>query len=677
MKKFSLVCPILLFLFSITLPAQEQKSLKISAFPKAPVIDGVVEETWNEAAYIEGFLQFEPEFGKESPVRTAVYCGFDDQYIYFAFKCFDPDPARISKAVTTRDGGLDDDDSVAVLIDTFNDKSNCYVFSTNLLGTQADGRISNNGRSEDYRWDTQWLSAARVTEYGWSAEIAIPFKSIKYNSGDDIVWGIDFLRYYPRRLEVSNWAGSREKLVRPDGFALLEGIISQGQNIKKLEVIPHALVSGGENQDLKSEIGLDSRYRINDNLSIDLTLNPDFALVEADVEQINLSRFEQYISEKRPFFLEGAEMFDQRMRQFYSRRIGDISWGTKLSGKLEDFDISMIAARGELGDGGENDNPTYTVARAKRNIFGSSNIGALYANRNISGENMGSLGLDATLFFSETFGMTAQLIRSHGPENDGKLAWFLRPSYDSANSHFHIRYTNIAAQMKNNMNAVGYFQDDNRKEVDTNISKTFWLNSCGLEKIDTEVNYNRYWNQDDELRSWSVEMDVELVLKNQFEIDISHEDELVIYEKEFRNDETQFEVKYDSRAGKEYFASYAVGTNEDADYTLTGAGTSLKITDAWNVSYSLKWLQFDPDPEDESTWIHVVRSNYYLNKDLYFKLFYQSNTVIDKNNIQVLMVWRFLPPFGSFQLAFQRGTSRFGESSDQGNTFFSKIAWVF
>ena len=677
MKKILFFTLVLTLLIITQIHSQEVKTARAVRIDKAPVIDGKLEDLWLKLEPHTGFVQYSPRFGEPSPVKTEVFIAYDNNCIYFAFKCYDPETDKISKAVTTRDGGITGDDSVMVLLDTFHDRSSAYTFSTNILGTQMDGRYTDNGRSKDYKWDTKWQSAGTLTEYGWSAELAIPLESIKYITGEDVTWGVDFLRYIPRRRESATWAGKRETLSRADGFGELKGLTLGTKEIKRLELIPHMLLSGGENQDVKSEFGIDARYRISDKLSADFTVNPDFALVEADVEQINLSRFEQYISEKRPFFLEGAEMFEQRMEQFYSRRIGDISWGGKMTGKAAGFDVSFIAAQSQLDKNQDNEDPVYTVARAKRTIFGSSNIGVLLANRNLDGENTGSVGLDTTLFFNDTMGMTAQFIRAHGPENDGKIAWFVRPSYDSANSHFHVRYTHIDEDMKENMNAVGYFRDDNRKELDTNISHEEWVNSHGIDKIEADVNYNRYWGQNDQLRSWSLDVDFEVKLTNRFELEFCREDELEVYEKDFRNDETSIGIGYDNRQGMEISFSFGDGTNEEMPYTITGAETELKLTDAWNVSYRLSWLNFDPDPEEESTWIHVIRSNYYLNKDLYLKLFYQSNSVIDKNNIQALVVWRFMPPFGSFQLAFQRGTSRFGQSSEQGNTFYSKLAWVF
>ena len=426
--------------------------------------------------------------------------------------------------------------------------------------------------------------------------------------------------------------------------------------------------------------GIDLRYRLSSNLGADLTVNPDFATIEADVEEINLTRFELRIAEKRPFFLEGGELFRQRVQQFYSRRIGDIPWGAKLTGKVGSLDLAIIGTRSRpINNDTDGSNATYTVVRAKKGVFGSSNLGFLAANRAYRGANQGSVGLDAILFFTETLGATAQFVQAHGPRNDGAAAWFIRPAFDNATSHFHVRYSHWGKGLVENMNAVGFIRDDNRKEFDTNLAHTFWIKEGAVEKIDAVVNYNHYWSQAGVLRSWELKSEYRVDLASRWWIELDHYEEFKRYEKDFRNREIALELGYDNRAGRSAEISYGFGRNFESDLRQLEAQVNFKFTDAWNASYSLERLWLDPepeDPDDRSTAIHVLRSNYYFNKDLYLKLFYQTHTAIDKQNVQAVVVWRFLPPFGSLQVAYQRGTSRFGTRSDQGHTLFTKLSCV-
>jgi hypothetical protein len=208
------------------------------------------------------------------------------------------------------------------------------------------------------------------------------------------------------------------------------------------------------------------------------------------------------------------------------------------------------------------------------------------------GDNVGSVGVDATLFFTERIGFTGQYLQTHGPVGSDGAAWFVRPAYDSTNLHFHVRYTNLDPGILDDVNAVGF-------------------------------------------------------------------------------------LRYDNRAGCSFELVVSEGENFGDDLWLYEAAVAFKITDAWNLDYELTYLDLKPDLAGRSTWINVLRTTYYFTNDLYTKLFLQNNTAIEKENIQLLVVWRILPPFGSLQVAYQRGTSELGEQSEQGNTLFAKLSWVF
>ena len=674
-----LVALILLLLGPRFSTAFELEGVPLSSKPK---IDGILDDSvWSEAAVADGFVQFVPQFGQPSPYRTVVLVGYTEDALYVAFKCFDPVPDEISAAVTSRDGPLDNDDSVALLIDTFHDRRTAYYFVTNTLGVQGDGKVANNGRVVENEWDGTWECASSRSAEGWTSEFAIPFRILRFSGGEDTTWGINFHRYVPRRLETSVWSGPGESEWRVSSFGELTGLDVQSAGAKKYAVIPYGLVVVEKGREPQYEAGVDLRFRIAEGLSADLTLNPDFALVEADVEQINLTRFEIFVPEKRPFFLEGNEMFDQRIRQFYSRRIGDITWGGKLTGNIAGFDVAAIVSSADLhsgdDDGTESDSADYAVVRLQRGILDGSTIGLLAANRGVDSNQAGSFGLDTSLFFTETLGLTAQLLRSHGPENDGALGWFLRPAYDSANSHFHIRYTDLDVGLKDNVNVIGFLEDDDRKEFDTEVKHVFWFEDSAFERIEGKINYNRYWSQDGVLRSWELESDIEVVFTNFWQVELSYVDAYELFEKEFRNSITSLQVGYDNRAGKSIALEVGTGKNFDSDLQLATLEVGLTLFSALDLGYEGTWLELDPDPEDESTLIHVFRANYHFTNNLYVNLFWQTNSVINKENIQLLAVWRFMPPFGSLQVAYQRGTSEIGTPSDQGDSVFTKLQWVF
>lgn len=676
-KKF-LFAVMFFFLFSFLIFSQWKLKETYALKTDEPInVDGLLNESvWKKAQEAGDFIQFQPERGEPSTFKTAVRILYDDKYIYFGFLCYDPEPEKIAARMTKRDTDIKSDDSVYVFIDTFHDRRSCYYVATNLLGTQRDGRITENGRTFDSTWDGIWKSGAQRTDFGWSAEFAVDLSSLKYEPGENKTWGLSLGRGVPRRLEYSYWTGPLESAYKVSQFGELKGLDLK-KSEKKAQIIPHIISKVEQGRHSEIEGGIDTRYAFSQMISGNLTINPDFATVEADQEQINLTRFEISLAEKRNFFLEGSEIYRQRIRLFYSRRIADIYGGVKLYGKSGQYEFSGLNAQTKKDESSGEDSANFTVFRLKRDVMKSSNIGFLLANKLIGGKNKGTVGIDTALYFTNTFRFTGQLAISYGEYNKDNLAFFLRPSYDSATFHIHIRYTHLGKNFGDNANHVSFIRDDNRRELDSAIRKTFWLKRWGLDRIEYSSNYNIYWGMDATLRSWQIDEEIEVDLANKFSLELSHTQEYKLYEKDFRNHRTEFTLGYNTREWQSAEIAYSFGKNFDLDFQLVEGKVNYKITEDFAVEYSLTRLMFEPDPEGESAWIHVLRATNYFTKDLFLKVFYQINSAIDKKNIQVLFVYRFQPPFGLIQLAYQKGTAKFGEKGRQGHTLFLKIAYMF
>lgn len=672
--------PLILIWTGLLSPAFGQERAKEAAALKiveAIAVDGALDEpAWKTPDDLSDFIQFQPSRGKPASVRTVVKVLYDSRYIYFGFLCIDTEPAKIVSRVTKRDADLTTDDAVSVCLDTFDDKRTSYTLMTNILGTQYDGRIVDNGNTTDTTWDGVWKSAGRRTDFGWSAEIAVELQSLKFEPGPGRTWGFQAGRVLPRALEQSYWTGPLEQPERVSQFGSLTGMDLEKAG-KKYQVIPHVITKFEEGKTSEFEAGLDARYAFSQMVSGNLTVNPDFATVEADQEQVNLTRFELNLPEKRNFFQEGSEIYNQRINLFYSRRIADIDAGVKLYGKSGRFEFSGLSAQTKKDDAFSVDSANFTVVRVKGDVMKSSSVGFLAANRLEDGRNQGTAGVDASLNFTDKIHFTGQLALSYGDKIKEDFAFFLRPSYDTATFHFHVRYSQLGERFGDNANAVGFVQDDNRRELDSSLTKTFWLRKGPLERIDYESNYNIYWGFNRALRSWQVDQELKFDLKNKFSLGIDHTQEYKLYEKDFRNTETQFSLSYNEREWQSAEFAYSFGRNFDKDFKLFEGNLNYMLTRNLSLEYSLERLIFEPDPERESTWIHVIRATNYFTKDLFLKVFYQTNTSIDKHNIQVLFVWRFQPPFGLVQLAYQKGTAHFGVRGTQGNTLFLKFAFMF
>ena len=637
-----------------------------------PIIDGQIEETWQTADTASDFIQYEPNRGQPSETKSQAMVLYDSEHLYAAFSLRDTESPAAQ--LTSRDADLFNDDSVILILDTHHDRRTAYYFMTNSLSTQSDGRIGDDGRIVDATWDAPWQCASRRTEFGWTAEMCIPFASLKYVAGDSVQWGVNFGRCRRRNLETSFWAGPLDALFRVSQAGMLAGLGLEAPRVR-FQIIPYGISKSEQNKSVEWDAGVDVRYAVTPEMSAYATVNPDFATIEADQEQINLTRFELSLPEKRPFFIEGNELFRQRIRTFYSRRIPDILYGGKLLGRQESWTLAVLSAQAEVQE--DSTRAAYTVARVQKDIWGSSNIAMMAADRTVRGGHQGSASVDATLFFSKTLGMTAQAVNSYGRFTDGANAFFLRPSYDSPTSHFHVRYSYLGEHVAENVNAVGFIHDDNRRELDSEFNKIRWFKSGPMACLEYGSNYNIYWGQNRLLRSWQVDQSVEAELRNRLAFQIDYTEGFKRFEKDFRNRSMGTSIGYNTREFQSARIGFAFGRNFDSDFRLWTAGAGYKVTPRLSLEYSAQRLILYPDPESETTWIHVLKANQFFTKDLYIRLLFQTNSSIERKNVQAVFVYRYQPPFGTIQLAYQRGTAEFGQRSEQGNTLFFKITHVF
>ena len=682
---------VLLFSLSVTGKCVPQEFMA-QRIDNSLTIDGRLDEKeWESAHTISGFTQFEPEYNAPAEFETTVKVLYNDRMIYFGFICTDPEPEKITAKKTKRDDDLTEDDGVEVFLDTFHDNSNAYFFAVNPIGTQSDGRFSDNGRTSDVNWDTSWESACSIGVNGWFAEFGIPFEVLKFNA-DVSTWGFNAERRTARTLERSFWIGELIQKFRVSQFGDLTGLDLSALSVKKYTIIPYSQFQFTKDKKSHEQFGFDLRYNLSSNLGLEATANPDFATIESDVEQINLTRFELSYPEKRPFFLEGAENYDTRVRQFYSRRIGEIPWGIKLNGKVNNWNVNAMVTESDPSTAGaivqEGTKALYTVIRLSREFSSGSNIGIIGANRNFHEKNSGSLGLTSTLFFTDVLGMTSQVIKSHGDADSGTWTYFFRPAFDSQFTHFHVRYSHFGEGVMENMNATGFIRDDDRKEFDTEFERTFWLNRYGIEEIETGINYNRYWSQENVLRRWEDRNTLSVTFLKKLEYSFRNIEEFIRYEKDFRNSLFEHELEYDSKKGTLLNLGYTSGVNYDSDFEKLTGGIDIKLLEGWDINYNFSKHWFRPALPDDNSWIHFVRSTYFLHKDMYFKVFYQTKHRLNRGypdpdaellrkSFQVVFVWRIFPPFGSLQLAYQEGSTRHTDTDNDLKSLFCKLSWVF
>ena len=500
----------MLFVLLLVVCAEAQagssgKSILAARTPIPPRIDGSLnDKVWSLAPPSSSFTQFDPVEGAAPTESTSVRVLFDDNAIYFGVMMYDSQPKRIVRQLTRRDRSSEAD-RIGITIDSYNDRLTGFNFSVNASGVQTDGIISSDGVIYDTNWDAVWESATRVLRTGWSAEVKIPFSALRFPPRKKYTWGVNFRRYISRKKETDEW------VMIPHGQT---GLVSRIGNVTGianinpptyLEILPYALsrqmyqptaVMEDEKKKFEGGVGLDVRYGPTSTATLNATFNPDFGQVEADQAILNLTSFETFYPEKRPFFLEGSQIFDfgtafdgTGMRLFYPRRIGlqpdylpalgeevlslpkktTILGAGKLTahtasgltvGVLEaltDEERATVAtSTGSIEERLAAPLSNFWVARLKKTVLENSSIGAMLTSVNRRGTLPAqSGGVDWSLRFADnTYTADGYLAFSHTSLNSvdrvtgtaarlyaGKIAgnhWVYATTYDYASRQYNI-----------------------------------------------------------------------------------------------------------------------------------------------------------------------------------------------------------------------------------------------
>ena len=494
---------VILFLAScISLRAQidfatAYKDKKITAVyieEKSIVIDGELDEPqWNRAGLAKDFVQSEPYSGKPASEPTEVRLLYDRQNLYVGVYCFDSEgKSGVIVHDMDRDFSPRSGDLFQVVFDTFDDDRNGFAFGTNPKGAKRDLQVGGDGLSFNRDWDALWHIKAKVTDRGWQAEFAIPFKTLRFRPGESQVWGVNFYRSIRRKNERTYWAPIPRpySLHRVSMAGSLEGIngIRQGRNLYiKPYVSAPVLRREEDDVDFMPDAGLDIKYGVTSGLTLDLTVNTEFSQVEADDVQINFTRFDLFFPEKREFFLENREIFEfgnpgfrgftggrRRGRSslfrprndlipFFSRRIGvsedgeliPILGGARLTGRASQYRLGIISM--QTDEFQDTPSTNFTVARLRRDVFRGSDIGVLFVNKHQgAGQFNRTYGVDANFRFFHYLDLSSYVLDTDTPGIvDKDMAGFFRAAW--RDGLFDVEASHIS--IEENFNAeVGFVQ---------------------------------------------------------------------------------------------------------------------------------------------------------------------------------------------------------------------------
>jgi hypothetical protein len=498
------------------------------------VLDGNVldDPAWTGAPVVSGFWQTTPQEGAPASENTEVRLLFDRDTLFIGVVAFDREPDQIIVADSRRDSSLSDTDSFLVILDTYRDRQNGFVFGTNPAGIQYDGQVTNEGQGSgggggpggaqggsgggfNINWDGDWQVQTSITEVGWTAEMAIPFRTLRYPAQDTQSWGINFQRNIRRRNEIAFWAPLTRQysLYRLSLAGSLTGLsIPRRRN---LQVTPYALGSTQQSGSLPSgttnlgNAGADLKYGITPSLTLDATYNTDFAQVEVDEQQVNLDRFSLFFPEKRPFFLENAGLFavgtSREAEIFFSRRIGigpdgqeiPILGGARLTGRVGTTNVGLLNIQTEREDDIPGNN--FAVARVNHELPNRSAIGAIFVNRESTGRLASDHDYNRSYAVDGRWGIgTNGLISGFAAKtstpgvDEAQHAYRLGSSYNSQAWTLGLGYTEVA----DNFNPeVGFLSRGGFRKLDASAFYRYRPASFGpFHELRPHVSIRSFWD---------------------------------------------------------------------------------------------------------------------------------------------------------------------------------------
>ena len=529
---------------------------------KLPVMDGNVidDEAWSSINPIISFTQKSPDEGQVATEKTAVRIMYSDQMFYVSVICYDSNPKGIVISDTRRDAPLNNTDSFMFILDTFHDQQNGFVFGTNAGGIEYDAQVSGGGEGMsisstrqsvgvganfNINWDAAWDVKTEIGEYGWSAEFAIPFKTLRFSSDKDQSWGANFQRTIARKNEHVFWSPI------PRQFSLnrlaLEGTLT-GINVptdRNIKLMPYVLGNNNkvinETSYSKSEgdFGFDAKVGVTSSLTMDITYNTDFAQVEADEQQVNLDRFSLFFPEKRAFFLENAGLFSAGentyygpdIEMFFSRRIGIVSGnrvpilgGGRLTGDLRGFKLGILNMRtGSVKNVSDGDD--YGVFRLKKELPNRTYFGGMVTRKKGLGDDgyiNQSYSIDGALGIGDAIqliGFAAKTDPAPGIKgNNDSYAYVLEANRNTQSFTNQIRYSEVGKNFNPEMGFVkrlGY-----RKVLFLILNRTRPKDFFGILELRPHITYWGYWKLEDGFQETGfLHIDNHWEFRNGFRID--------------------------------------------------------------------------------------------------------------------------------------------------------------
>jgi hypothetical protein len=653
-------------------------------------VDGRLDEPiYGAVAPITEFIQQLPDEGEPVSERTEAWVLFDDDNVYVSARLWEsfPESERVANEMRRDANQLRQNDSFSAVFDTFLDRRNAVIFLVTPIGGFSDVAVTNEGAGVNPDWNVVWDSRTSRFDGGWIVEMRIPFRSLRYRPGDNQSWGFQLRRIIRRRNEASYITALPISAARGNSViagswrisqaATLEGIDVPGSSLN-LEVKPYGIGSlrtdrvamSPTNNDVDGDAGVDLKYGITSNLTLDATYNTDFAQVEVDEQQVNLTRFSLVFPEKREFFLEGRGNFDFTSgmgspSMFFSRKIGlqqnrvvPILYGARVTGRVGDYSVGALNMHTDAGDLTNIESTNFTVLRVRRDILSRSTIGALFTNRSQSlvGDGTSQLyGIDAALAFGTEVTIDGYVTKSSVPGvSERDLSYMGQFAFSGDRYGFTSGYLVV----EDNFNPeVGFLQRDNLSRYSGSARfSPRPASPAWIRRLSFAASTDFLWtasNGELETRGYGGDVGVELENSDQISVSISNDFErldspfpissgVVIQPGDY--DFTSFRASYHLGEQRRASATIALRVGEFWSGTNTSLGVTqgrIEVTPQVSLepSYSINWVRL---PEgDFDTHVARLRVTYTITPRMYLSGLtqYASSSDVFSTNFRFRWEW--------------------------------------
>lgn len=661
-----------------------------------PTIDGVVNDDEYPCEPATGFRQYRPTLGEPAVNDTDIYIVYDDDALYLAWVCYEENVGGLVANAMVRDSFLNPDDCIDLLLDANNDGQSAYDFMVNYRGVMYDGEISRDGEAGGPGWDGVWETKTSVGEDRWFCEMRIPWSSIVHeaNSGS---MGIQLMRNEKPAHEDTYWASDGRYLNRVSTFGTVTGF-ADIKGSKRFTFIPYGAVRGDQlptdetysdyENDITPDVGIDFGLRGGKPFQLNATLNPDYAYIEADPEEIVLNPEEIYLEEKRPFFTEAQSMFGTDFTLLYTRKLTEILAGGKVNGTAGPVSYGGLDV--QLKD----DDPRFpgdnaAAARVITTVYEASTVGGAFINREGAGpkldeddtaERNSVVSVDTDLKTVGGWKVTGQFLKSftEGDGGDG-YGYDFRMYRPSPTSYLNVGYNEVSEDFNHELGFMQLFEL-NKREVWCYGQKEFQVYKGPIRNLWTSAYYTHWWRIDNgEPIDHYVDPYFEVRFTNDMFAGVfggyGYDDRFYAY------GAPRYDTAYTGVSGGVKTVSWG---SIDAQYwhgEMYGENYNTYIANVTLIPMSV--LQFNTglevnDPAAGSTFAAVnFKLTHNIMQNLFWRAIVQSNTQDHTHLGSFLVGWEYLPGSRLYVAYEERRDNTSGNMDVLDRRVFAKISYLF